>query len=319
MSFSFSLSLPKQIPFLGSVLFFVSGAAATSIAIALQRRRAARRVSTGRSTTSSAAGGTAAYETRKAVDEYLQFHFGEEDPTFFPYPEDLLPRQAVNFCNELALLCERHCLALRDFTGERGPPKALDMGCAVGGATFALARAFPLVLGIDYSSYFVQAAKVMQDRGWMRYSVAEEGDLTRELVATVPDDIDRKRVKFRQGDACAIPANLGPFDAVLAANLLCRLPKPRVFLARLKSLVAPGGIAIIVSPYSWLQDWTPRQEWLGGYYEKNGKPIWSADQLHQELSDTFELVDQKDVSFLIREHKRKYQLGVSHATVWRRK
>jgi hypothetical protein len=29
-----------------------------------------------RSTTSSAGGGAAAYETRKAVDEYLQFHFG---------------------------------------------------------------------------------------------------------------------------------------------------------------------------------------------------------------------------------------------------
>lgn len=36
-----------------------------------------------RSTTSSAGGGSAAYETRKAVDEYIQFHFGSQ--------EDLLP------------------------------------------------------------------------------------------------------------------------------------------------------------------------------------------------------------------------------------
>ena len=36
-----------------------------------------------RSTTSSAGGGAAAYETRKAVDEYLQFHFGRD--------EDILP------------------------------------------------------------------------------------------------------------------------------------------------------------------------------------------------------------------------------------
>jgi hypothetical protein len=39
-----------------------------------------------RSTTSSAAGGVAAYETRKAVDEYLQFHFGAD--------EDILPYKA---------------------------------------------------------------------------------------------------------------------------------------------------------------------------------------------------------------------------------
>ena len=38
-----------------------------------------------RSTTSSAGGGAAAYETRKAVDEYLQFHFGA-DSDILPYP-----------------------------------------------------------------------------------------------------------------------------------------------------------------------------------------------------------------------------------------
>ena len=35
-----------------------------------------------------------------------------------------------------------------------------------------------------------------------------------------------------QGDACALDANLGPFDAVLVANLLCRLPDPAAFLGR---------------------------------------------------------------------------------------
>ena len=44
--------------------------------------------------------------------------------------------------------------------GERGEPLALDIGCAVGGASFALARAFPHVLGIDFSQHFVNAANV---------------------------------------------------------------------------------------------------------------------------------------------------------------
>lgn len=39
-----------------------------------------------RSTTSSAGGGAAAYETRKAVDEYLQFHFGAASD-IMPYPQ----------------------------------------------------------------------------------------------------------------------------------------------------------------------------------------------------------------------------------------
>lgn len=36
----------------------------------------------------------------------------------------------------------------------------MDVGCAVGGASFELARAFPHVLGIDYSKHFVDAAEV---------------------------------------------------------------------------------------------------------------------------------------------------------------
>lgn len=36
----------------------------------------------------------------------------------------------------------------------------MDIGCAVGGASFELARAFPHVMGIDFSQHFVNAANV---------------------------------------------------------------------------------------------------------------------------------------------------------------
>ncbi len=41
-----------------------------------------------------------------------------------------------------------------------------------------------------------------------------------------------------QGDACNLPESLGQFDAVLAANLLCRLPDPMQFIDRLQTLVS---------------------------------------------------------------------------------
>ena len=72
----------------------------------------------------------------------------------------LRKQDALNFTGRLARLCEQHCEALLDFTGEREEPTAMDLGCAVGGASFELARAFPHVLGIDYSHAFVDAAKV---------------------------------------------------------------------------------------------------------------------------------------------------------------
>lgn len=44
--------------------------------------------------------------------------------------------------------------------GELGGTSALDVGCAVGGSTFELARAFTQCLGIDYSHGFIEAAQV---------------------------------------------------------------------------------------------------------------------------------------------------------------
>ena len=72
-------------------------------------------------------------------------------------------------------------------------------------------------------------------------------------MASAPAGVDCRRLKFAEGDACDLSAELGPFDAVLASNLLCRLPRPAAFLASLPRLVAPGGIAVLVSPYSWME------------------------------------------------------------------
>jgi hypothetical protein len=40
-------------------------------------------------------------------------------------------QDALNFPARCAALCERHCTALMDFTGERGDVVALDIGCAL--------------------------------------------------------------------------------------------------------------------------------------------------------------------------------------------
>ncbi|MCK7502536.1 MAG: hypothetical protein MZW92_81475 [Comamonadaceae bacterium] len=72
---------------------------------------------------------------------------------------------------------------------------------------------------------------------------------------------------FRQADACSLPAELLDFDAVLLANLLCRLPSPKVAARRRlggpRGLVKPGGLLAIFSPYSWLEQFTPPEAWLG--------------------------------------------------------
>ena len=68
---------------------------------------------------------------------------------------------------------------MKDFTGERPAPLALDVGCAVGGAAFELSKCgFGHVMGIDASRAFVKAAETMRERGSMHYHAVAEGDLT---------------------------------------------------------------------------------------------------------------------------------------------
>ena len=77
------------------------------------------------------------------------------------------------------MLVERHCDSLKDFTGERPNPIALDIGCAVGGATFHLSKCgFAAVLGLDYSHAFINAANVLKKDGMITYRTVVEGKLT---------------------------------------------------------------------------------------------------------------------------------------------
>ncbi len=73
------------------IALMIEGAVAYSLTRALWRRLRRWRqgssvavLDASRSTTSSAGGGVGAYESRKAVDEYLQFHFGQPDE-IMPY------------------------------------------------------------------------------------------------------------------------------------------------------------------------------------------------------------------------------------------
>jgi hypothetical protein len=62
-----------------------------------------------------------------------------------------------------------------------------------------------------------------------------------------------------------------------------------------------------------------KENWLGGYVDKNGNEINGIDGLKAELSDTFNLVAQLNVPMMIRETKRKFQYTVCLVTIWQKK
>jgi putative 4-mercaptohistidine N1-methyltranferase len=241
------------------------------------------------------------YETEKLLAEYLLFHYGTPEE-ILPYPFG--PREAL----EYPARCVSECVGALP-PGARG----LDLGCAVGRSSFELARRCSEVIGIDYSQNFVSAATELRETGELGYARLDEGTRSTPLLARVPSEIDRRRVTFERGDAQAPREGLGVSDVVLMANLIDRLREPRRCLEQLAGLVKPGGQLVITSPYTWMEDHTPRALWL---CDEGGDTLAG---LRAELGGAFELIETKDLPFLIREHARKFQWSVAQASMWRRR
>lgn len=242
------------------------------------------------------------YETDALLSQYCELHYGDD---YFGVP---------NF----PARCARLCI---DRLGERGRARALDLGCAVGRASFELARSFSSVTGVDYSDRFIRAALVMRNTGRIGYPVAVEGDLTILVERKLADfglEPFRSRVEFLRADAMAFPEELAGYDLIFAGNLIDRLPRPRLFLSTIHERLVPGGLLVLASPYTWLTEFTPRQEWLGGR-RLNGSAIESLEGLREALATRFNLLGEPlDVFFVIRETARKYQHSISQMTVWER-
>ncbi|HEY5812511.1 MAG TPA: methyltransferase domain-containing protein, partial [Terrimicrobiaceae bacterium] len=138
----------------------------------------------------------------------------------------------------------------------------------------------------------------------------------RLVQARVSPGLDRQRVHFRVGDAMNLPEDVGTFDLVLAANLLCRLADPERFLSRLPELVRRGGQLLVTTPFTWLEEFTSRGKWLGGRREEGTR---SFEALKENLDWHFELQLTRDLPFLIREHERKFQYGIAIGCRWVRR
>ena len=126
-----------------------------------------------------------------------------------------------------------------------------------------------------------------------------------------------ERVGIWQGDACNLNDKFDDYDLVFAGNLIDRLYDPAQFLRLIQDRVRPNGLLVLASPYTWLEDHTPRDKWLGGFKANTGEVYTTLDGIRDALSPQFSLIaDPVDLPFVIRETRRKFHYGVSELTVW---
>jgi putative 4-mercaptohistidine N1-methyltranferase len=238
------------------------------------------------------------YESTKLLGEYLLFHYGKNEEVL-PWPNG--PVEALNFT-------KRTVNSLIDKKSFNADSRALDVGCAVGASSFVLGKYFGDVLGVDFSQNFIDAANTLKEKNSLSYTYLVEGDSFKKAEA-VPESTTGN-ISFAAGDAMNLDSSLANYDLVHAANLICRLSSPQKFFDRIPYLVKQGGQLLLATPFTWLEEYTPRNNWVGSGDSK--------EKLVEKLSPWFQLEYEEDLPFLIREHRRKYQYSISWGTRWRR-
>ncbi|MGB1227635.1 MAG: putative 4-mercaptohistidine N1-methyltransferase, partial [Poseidonibacter sp.] len=241
------------------------------------------------------------YETDDSIAQYCEFHYGEEN------------FGVKNFCvNSVELL--------KPYLEKNKTNKALDLGCSVGRSTFELAKTFDEVTGIDFSANFINVGVKLMKYDSLTFRVKQEGDISSEKTVSLKDfglEETQEKVSFMQGDACNLKDIYTGYDLIFCSNLIDRLYYPQKFIDDIPSRVNDDGLLVLLSPYTWLEEYTPKENWLGGYIKDN-KEVSTLETLKTELQD-FELQETIDVPFVIKETNRKYQHSVSQMSIWKKK
>lgn len=246
------------------------------------------------------------YETDELIAQYMEFHYGSSYFDVKNYPEK----------------CAQLCLQLMEKNSTiKEKRKALDLGCAVGRTAFELAREFDEVIGVDLSARFIDCAKQLKEQGSLSYNITDEGELSTLHTAQLSDHQLQKttgKVSFYQEDACNLATHHQNYDLIFAGNLLDRLQNPEQFLSSMHHYLSIDGILVISSPYTLLAEYTPRENWIGGYSieEKN---ITVLEGIQKILDAHFIMINKPlDVPFVIRETRRKFQHTIAQLTSWKR-
>ena len=240
------------------------------------------------------------YETDSLVSQYCELHYGSE---YFGVKNFLQ--------NSIELL--------KPYLEDINTHKVLDLGCSVGRSSYELANVFDNVTAIDYSHNFINLAKNLQNENNIEYEITIEGDIkeSKSIDLNTLNLLENKnRVQFLQGDALNLNSSLKDFDLIFCSNLIDRLENPMQFLKDIQTRLNDNGLIVILSPYTWLEDYTKKENWLGGYVKDN-KKIYTLCKLKKELHP-FELIDRFDVEFVIKETKRKFQHSISEMSIWQK-
>jgi len=215
------------------------------------------------------------YEDKGILASYDRFHFGP----------GLLG--VKNFPERMAEVCIDACHKFGVSLGA-----ALDAGCGPGGTALKLCNDFLDVEAYDYSQGFVDMMLEKKKEKGLDNLKAYQGDSHRQEECTSQK-----------------------FDLIFGCNLIDRLHTPRSWLLQSKAMLRQGGILVVASPYTWRPEYTPMDNWIGGF-QKDAENHFTVDGLREVLMPELELLQELKVPFVIPDADGTFQYTYSNVTIF---
>jgi SAM-dependent methyltransferase len=129
----------------------------------------------------------------------------------------------------------------------------------------------------------LRAASRVLHRGEVRFPRRRVGVVydRRSFAVELPG---AERVDFWACDAQALPFADGTFAAAASLNLIDCVASPADAVASLAGVLAPGGKALVATPYDWSPGATQVEAWLGGHSQRGEEGGASEPALRRLLS-----------------------------------
>lgn len=219
-----------------------------------------------------------------------------------------------NFQKELAKL-------ILEVTNESNYKNILDLNADTGRLAFELAPHFTHITAIDFSARFIRMPIQLQEKGFMRYIVKDEGELVlyREIVLSDKKREETKnKILFMQDNANNLKPNYTGFDVIVVPNLLEELTCPILFLKNIHERLNADGLLILASTYDWERNNIKREHWPGGL-KVDGEPLTSFEGIKNILSSHFKLlVEPVNLPFELKINSRNSIVRNSEISVWKK-
>jgi len=198
----------------------------------------------------------------------------------------------------------------------------LDLNADTGRLAFELAPYFNEITAIDFSARFIRMPIQLQEKGFIRYIVKDEGELVfyRELVLQETGlGEGKEKIQFMQDNANNLKPIYSGYDLIIVPNLLEELTCPIIFLQNIHDRLNEGGTLVLASTYDWELNDIKREHWPGGF-KKDGEPVTSFEGIKDLLNPNF-ILEKEPVNLPISlwKNSRTSEMKLSEVTVWKKK